>query len=216
MLAYYHAQANSCYAAETMTPEDKLERWFLAPVKSLARLDNGDGAFAALSISLSLYERLIHSRLHAQHLSASPNDFESFAANDLGVTSDVFNKFWGMYRVGIQHFFQPKRFTSNGIRYGWQISSDYKNVPECIVDPTDHDLIHVVINPWAFAELVGQKVRGDLSLFDELPDFPSGVVTPTIGVTQSQSQSQPQAPMPNQQSPIWPTQLPPGTGNYPT
>jgi hypothetical protein len=199
-----------------MTPQEKIERWFLTPVVRLEQIENGDGAFAAMSISLSLYERFVHSQLHSTGQKATPEAFEAFGASDLNVPADVFNKFWGMYRVGIQHFFQPKRFTSKGIRYGWRISADYKETPEFLSDPNEKDLIHVVINPWSFAKLVGERYRNNFNVFDELTDFLSGSLSSTIAVPANSLTPQVVRPSSGNQVPLAGFQPgPPGTGNYP-
>jgi len=161
------------------TPEERVQRWFLAPVNSLATLDNDDGAFAALSISMSLYERLIHSQMHSQNPPANPSDFDSFAANDLGISSFTFDKFWGMYRFGIQHFFQPFQFESEGAQYCWAMCPSDKAVPELGFCVDRSDLCSVHINPWEFAKLVGQKILKNPQLLNELFEYPAGKVTPT-------------------------------------
>ncbi len=149
-----------------MTPEQKLENWFIKPIDQLksSRTSDSDGAFLALCGAVALYERYIVASLKSADTKASPDAMQTFGANDLGITKDLFNIFWGMYRHGANHAFQPKQFTSNETRYGWEISGDFTSIPE--FEQRESDLVIVKLNPWAFAELVAQRFRDNPSLFD--------------------------------------------------
>ena len=46
-----------------MKPDELFKRWFVVPVQTLEKLDNGDGAFVALMAVMPLYERAIVARL---------------------------------------------------------------------------------------------------------------------------------------------------------
>lgn len=60
---------------------------------------------------------------------ANPEAFMADASRLTVVDTECFDKFWEMYRVGIQHFLQPKNFESKGVRYGWSISADIPAMP---------------------------------------------------------------------------------------
>lgn len=171
-----------------MTPEAKLKNWFIEPLAQLKslRTPDADGAFLALCGAVALYERFIVASLKAADTKPTPDAVKSFGATDLGITEDEFNKFWGMYRHGANHAFQPKQFTSSGTRYGWEISSDYEATPQ--FEKREAGLVVITLDPWAFAELVAGKFQDAPELFDasntnKLADVAAPVAVPYVQAT---------------------------------
>lgn len=135
------------------------ERWFATPLRLLRTLENGDGAFIALSVSFALFERYVKSDLKRKEQEANPGNFFADASSLTGVDLDLFKKFWGMYRDGIQHYLQPKQFTSNGIEYGWVIESQFPAMPYYVVDtPTERV---IAIDPWKWTDFVLELYEKD-------------------------------------------------------
>ena len=93
------------------------DRWFATPILHLRSISSGDGAFAALMISFGLFERYVKSTLKRDSIKAGPGAFFERSAQILSVDQILFEKFWGMYRDGIQHYLQPRIFESKGVKY---------------------------------------------------------------------------------------------------
>jgi hypothetical protein len=151
---------------------DYFKRWVEAAVAKLRELPNGDGAFAVMAIAFGLYERFLDSRIHSRGESPDPSARNVEASKDFdgNVSADDFKIFWEMYRVGVQHYFQPKHFTKfkDNTRWGWDISENkgYKSYPEIV--KRESDLFLVVIDPWKFAAHVIDRWRSHPELMDEL------------------------------------------------
>jgi hypothetical protein len=128
-------------------------------------------------MALALYERYIKSALERAGKKESPDDFREFGANDLGVDKETFNRFWGMYRDGIQHSLQPKRYTSNGIRWGWEISAAHSKTP-IILEP-EKDLRIICIEPWQFIDHVLGLFKAAPELIDLKDSWKFGKIAPS-------------------------------------
>ncbi len=149
---------------------ERLRLWFKSPVSKLS----GDDAFVVLMVSMSLFERFVKASLKEQNLKATPEKFRQEAAHILNLDSNLFNKFWGMYRDGMQHYLQPKTFTSGDIKYSWEISSRHSKLPEFRIDsPTHHT---VIVNPWEWFSLVFDLWEGRPDLLDKLSEYPIGSI----------------------------------------
>jgi hypothetical protein len=145
---------------------ERLRLWFKFPVSKLS----GDGAFVVLMISMSLWERYVYALINEEVGDSSKNAFEQRAADLLGIDKDTFNKFWGMFRVGLQHHLQPKIFEKNGIKYRWEISCDFPDCPALRKDADD--LIVVIIDPWKWFNLVFDFWEKRPDLLSRLSEFP--------------------------------------------
>jgi hypothetical protein len=158
-------------------PEVLFSRWVEAPIKALRQLDNGDGGFAALAISLGLYERFIDSVLHQKSKAATSENFRSEASEDLGVSEDVVDRFWNSYRLGLMHAFHPKNYTEKrgtGDSWGWDISEvdGYEGHPK-IEERSDRFFV-ITLDPWKFTEHVIQRWKACPDLLNQLPEFSLG------------------------------------------
>jgi hypothetical protein len=140
-----------------MTSQDKFDHWFTEPLSQLPDLKRGNAAFVAFQVSFALWERFIKSLLKFERIKANSENFFNRSAEHLNIDLDLFKKFWGLYRDGIQHYLQPKPFTSGGIRYGWGIDASYGALPEFHELSADHKIIR--ISPWKWAILVAQEWR---------------------------------------------------------
>ena len=160
------------------TPEELFKRWVIAPLDALRALPDGDGAFVALGMAFSLYERYIKSALEHAGRKETPEEFRVFGANDLQVDAETFSRFWEMYRDGIQHSLQPKRYTSKGIRWGWEISSDHSKSPK-IIEP-EKDLRIILIEPWKFIEHVLEHFKQAPEMIDLKDSWKFGKIEPSI------------------------------------
>jgi hypothetical protein len=161
--------ANPTPEAE-LSSREKFERWVETPLEVLRNIPNGDGAFVALCISFSLYERFIHSVIKSPNSQTSP-DFFDLGAKDLGCDPKTFKRFWESYRVGMQHFFQPKNYTEKkgqGDRWGWDIASSagYNAFPEIVSPSAGHFIIK--IDPWKFSDHVVVRWRENPRLLDAI------------------------------------------------
>ena len=167
-------------------------KWIVVPLSKLREIPQGDGTFAALSIAFGLYERYLVSKLDAEHGDSSPQERYELASRDFDslVTPSEFQDFWDMYRVGIQHYFQPKTFTKSKdkTRWGWDISEnkDYKKYPVTIEN--EPNLFIITLDPWQFIEHVLQRWRETPRLINHLKTFAFGQIK-TLQQPQPQSVS---------------------------
>lgn len=157
------------------------QRWVIAPLKALRELPNGDGAFAALTIAFGLYERFLISTLAAQGEGEAPEERHKLASRDFDstVTPEDFQAFWDMYRVGVQHSFQPKNFTKSkdSTTWGWDISEDkgYHKYPTII--HTSSNCYIIAIDPWKFIEHVVLRWQEHPELLNQKPVYSFGTIT---------------------------------------
>lgn len=163
--------------AQELKPEELFARWVIAPLNALRPISNSDGAFVALGMAFSLYERYIKSSLERAGRKETPDEFRAFGANDLSVDVETFKRFWEMYRDGIQHSLQPKRYTSNGIRWGWEISAAHSKSPK-IIEP-EKDLRIILIEPWGFIDHVLERFKAMPELIDMKDSWKFGKIAPS-------------------------------------
>ena len=129
----------------------KFDRWVIVPLTKLREIPKGDGTFAALAIAFGLYERYLDSKIEKKGEKPDPQKRYSEASLDFDskVTKEEFQSFWEMYRVGIQHYFQPKNFTKgmDKTRWGWDMSEDkkYKEYPTIIQQKED---LFIIARPY--------------------------------------------------------------------
>ncbi len=160
--------------------QDLFARWVEAPISILRKLPNGDGGFAALAISLGLYERLIDSVLHRDGMKATPENFRAKASEDLGVEDSVVDRFWNGYRLGLMHAFHPKNYVEKagtGDAWGWELSEGkgYESYP--IVEKRSERSFVIKLDPWKFTEHVLHRWRANSELMNQLTEFAFGQIT---------------------------------------
>jgi len=143
---------------QEVTDLEKFVRWFVVPTQALKTLPNGDGAFLALSLAFSLYERYYRIRTRTQ---MDDNDYDSFknlAAEELNVNKDFFKVFWSTYRNGLLHQGSPKVHKKNNRRHKWLISGDFEAYPTYF---DKKGIRYVCIDPWKFLELILRRILND-------------------------------------------------------
>jgi hypothetical protein len=133
-----------------LTPIQKFDNWFVRPLKILALLKDGDGAFIAFGTSLALYERFIRARLKGKKLKGTSENFREEATTDLGINKEDFKIWWEIFRDGINHQASPKKVEHNGIAYGWHFSHKFGAIPQKVGNEFQ-------VNPWGFVDLVIEK-----------------------------------------------------------
>lgn len=160
-----------------MTPLEKFGEWFERPLKELESLKDCNAAFLAFMVSFGLFERFIKSDLKLRGIDGNPENFRAEAAKILRLERDLFDKFWGMYRDGIQHYLQPKRFCSKGVKYDWQISADFGALPKWF-DPKDplEKIMIIRISPWKWSKHVLCLWHSRLDLLEILDSHRLGEV----------------------------------------
>jgi hypothetical protein len=163
------------------SPQELFARWVETPLAALRKIEHGDGAFAALAISLGLYERFIDSVLHDAKLPASPENFRKKASEDLKITEDVADRFWNCYRLGLMHAFHPKNYVQDagkGDSWGWDMGEGpgYEAFPA--VENRDTRLFILKLDPWKFTDHVVTRWKEHPHLMNELEEFAFGKIEP--------------------------------------
>lgn len=153
-----------------MTAQSLFERWYVRPIEKLKELPDGDGGFAALMLTLPLYERLIVGRLK---LDNRPTDEEAVRAemgSDLHLTDDQQRRFWAVLRIGFMH----QAMGQNG-RTKWLTSHTFTERPEFRVvrgTPT------ICLDPWKFADRVLREFQRRPELITASESFPLADIIP--------------------------------------
>jgi len=121
-----------------MAELDKFKRWYVAPFDRLKNMDDGDGAFVILSMGLFLCERYFRIKAGCVRSDNLNDKFFRKAARAFRCEVDLFERFWNIYRNGMQHRGQPQKWIRewNPLRtkkikkrYGWSISHLYSYKP---------------------------------------------------------------------------------------
>lgn len=162
-----------------LSPQELFSRWVESVVVKLNELNDGDGGFVLLLMSVSLYERFIDSKIDKEKGTVTSEDFWIAGKNDLNIERETFKRFWEGYRVGLTHSFFPKAYIEKkgkGDRWGWSISSNlgYKGFPE-ITHP-EPDLYVITIDPWKFWEHVLKRWKENPELMNQLQSFQMGEI----------------------------------------
>lgn len=164
-----------------MTPLDRFNQWFANPISEIEH-SSADAAYLVLSVSFSMFERFVKSRMQTEKdalkirqmdKKAKEAFFFQFSTHILGMNDEkLFENFWDMYRNGIAHFFQPKVVEWDGKTFGHLISvhRGFNDLPEYYCDPGGSWFIR--INPWRWTERVITLWRSRPDLLDVLPQFP--------------------------------------------
>jgi hypothetical protein len=143
----------------------RFKRWYVRPYNRLKKIKNGDGQFVALSIGLFLCERYYRTKTKTQNDPHAPSNraFMKEAASDLKVDQELFNKFWLIYRHGMQHQGMPKKVKEkkNGMEI-WNrwlvdpyIGGPFFERPTSYIDSQGQVII--CLNIWKFTDLMIKK-----------------------------------------------------------
>lgn len=147
-----------------MTPEERFNRWFVIPIQTLQKLENGDGAFVALMAVLPLYERAVTARLKLSGVAATDLAKQNEINRDLCIDSGVRSRFWAIFRNGFTH----QAMGLDG-RTKWRIDGSYGASPTIM---TEKDIDFVCIDPWKFASHVLKMFADNPALITASESFP--------------------------------------------
>jgi hypothetical protein len=139
------------------TDIEKFVRWFVVPGQAIRSLPNGDGAFVALSVAFSLFERYYRIRTRTQS-DDNNNNFKNLAAEELNVNREFFAVFWSTYRNGLLHQGSPKVYQNNNRKHKWLISGDFEGHPTYF---DKRGIRYVCIDPWKFLDFIVGKILND-------------------------------------------------------
>ncbi len=147
-----------------MSAIDLFERWFGNAIEKLRELPAGGGAFAALMISIPLYERFVIAKLK---LAGKPTDEATVQAeigSDLNLNDGQRRVFWEMFRNGFMHQAMAKDGKTK-----WMVSHVFGAKPEF---KTMDGIQYVCLDPWKFSAAVLDKFRSDPQLITTSESFP--------------------------------------------
>lgn len=153
------------------TAMERFHGWFARAIDKLEELPEGDGAFAALMVTLPLYERYIAAKLKLEGKSAGDSEKRAEMSSDLGLDDARQRKFWAIFRVGFMHQAMGQ---AGGTR--WAVSHTYGELPD-FRTVNGHDC--VCIDPWKFARRVLKKFTDDPRLITSSDSFPMADVFAT-------------------------------------
>ncbi|HEY5705453.1 MAG TPA: hypothetical protein VIS96_07765 [Terrimicrobiaceae bacterium] len=135
-------------------------------------------------MGFGLYERYITSRIHKRNGDINKDRYvEASEDFERAVSPEDFERFWEMYRVGVQHYFHPKHFTKgkDKTRWGWDISENkgYKAFPRIVQKKSESDLFIITIDPWLFVQHILDRWYEHPELMDELSATALGEIQQT-------------------------------------
>lgn len=151
-----------------MNSEALFHRWFVVPIAELRKLDNGDGAFAALTTVLPLYERAIIARLKLRDCPSTDDAIKAEVEADLQIPADVRARFWAIFRNGFMHQGMGLEGHTK-----WRISSDYTHSPQLL---TKDGVSYVCLDPWKFADHVLAMFKAHPELITASESFPFATI----------------------------------------
>jgi len=145
-------------ASTGMTEEERIEKWFYAPVE-----EQGEHrGFTILLLILPIYERYLRYTHNDDGGNFSlDGPLISGIMADFGVTKDQANQFWQIMRNGLSHRSTPKQTAS---LTGYSITDNGKPISE----PEAGQLL---VNPYAVRPLLLKLFRSD-SAFWSHSDYP--------------------------------------------
>ena len=144
---------------------ERFDGWFVKPIEKLEELPEGDGAFAALMITLPLYERYIDAKLKLAGKGRTPENKEEEAGKDLGLEVQQSEDFLEqILRIGFMH--QAMGTFGDTM---WLVDDSIGDLPE-FRRYGGHS--YVCLNPWKFAKRLFAKYKDDHRLVDASDSFP--------------------------------------------
>jgi hypothetical protein len=180
-----------------MTPREKVEKWFVAPLRVLRETTTGDEGFLVLMIGISLAERLISSKKSRDKRNGEDRTFEKCGASVLNLSENDFTAFWRMYRNGLMHFAHPfsGNFQGGDVFWDWDISDSYSALPEIIETEPTKKVIR--ISPWKWLEYVLSKYDSYPYLIDLRDSRKLGGIGNVVETSQSILGNTPPVPLPS-------------------
>lgn len=140
---------------ESSSDIEKFVRWYVTPIANLRAIPEGDGAFIALSVAFSLFERYYRIETTTQEDDRDTLSFKNKGAEELGVNKEFFTVFWSTYRNGLLHQGSPKIYENNNRKHKWLISGDFNEYPTYY----DKKGVRIIcIDPWKFNDFIVDKI----------------------------------------------------------
>jgi hypothetical protein len=152
-----------------MTPQEKLDRWFVRPVEHLKSLPNGDGGYIALAVALLLFERYFEIMKQQNDPNATKRE-KLFAASFPTVSQSAANEFWDMARNGMFHAAALKQ-ESGFLKYDMGPTAK-------IIEIVNKKLL---LDPWGIADGVIALWQSKVHLFDSYAKRPLPIVYEQAG-----------------------------------
>jgi hypothetical protein len=140
---------------KSLSDIEKFVRWYVTPVTKLREIPNGDGAFIALSVAFSLFERYYRIKSESQETDPNGGKFRKEAAKDLNVNTVFFTDFWSTYRNGLLHQGTPKIYKNKNRKHKWLISGEFDGYPTYF-DKGGYR--YICIDPWKFYDFIVDKI----------------------------------------------------------
>jgi hypothetical protein len=145
-----------------------LQRWFVAPIAHLKKLPSGDGGFVALLTAITLYERLVNSRLKIQGLPQDLTSVKLEVERELQLTPEQRSIFWTVFRIGLAHQAMPMAGKT-----AWALGERFNALPSF---QNIGGIDYVCIDPWKFAERVLQAFLDKPQLINATESFQFGTI----------------------------------------
>lgn len=159
-----------------MRPAELFHRWYVAPLRALQELPNGDGGFVALAISCSLYERYAMAVLKKRGKKRiSRSDKVSQFARDCGVDEEIATAFWYVIRDGLAHAAMPKQLERGNNNLPWYVLRH--DLPMISLEEQNGEAV-LLIQPWLFMERVLELWHENLDLLAADDNFPWAGIFP--------------------------------------
>lgn len=147
-----------------LTPMERFERWHVRAIDKLGELPAGDGAFAALMITIPLYERLIKAKLKVAGKPADEQTTRAEMKEDLKLDDKQMRVFWAMFRNGFMHQAMPK-----GGKTEWWVSHKFGARPEFV---SENGVVRICLDPWKFADRTLEEYCRNPKLITASGSFP--------------------------------------------
>lgn len=163
---------------QTLTLEERFQRWYVTPLETLATLNNGDGGIVVLVVSMLLYERYVNAKLGLKE-DADLHIIKRELVIDLqnecscALSEEQARQFWKMYRHGLLHGGMPKKKPTLMACLTHEI-----DVPIVFDKCNGKDAI--VVEPWRFMRFVLGLWEKRPDLLDAVPKNPMLNILPTV------------------------------------
>ncbi len=158
-----------------MDNRELFKRWFVEPLRILASIPSGDGAFIALATSCFLYERYVKATVFDEtgrqfDKGLSQELRNAHLAHDFGIEEDAAAAFWIVMRNGLLHYGMPRRPKGTKSMPKWRFAHDYPQAIALSQHPNGDWWLEV--QPWRFMETVIKLCQDNIDLIAGSRGFP--------------------------------------------
>lgn len=152
------------------SPEVGFRRWYVEPLQTLRELPHGDGAFVAITVSCSIYERLAKTVIDQSGKKVSDQAFYARLASDFEVDVTTAEAFWQVIRNGVAHQGMPKSKDNRNHKLPpWRFNESFGRAMELCESDGIRELR---IQPWLFTSRVIELWTQNIPLLDASGSFP--------------------------------------------